>query len=157
MDFKGDPTAHAVIHGNQNYPEIQGDVWFFGMHGGTLMIVSVRGITDQNGAYSQSFHGFHIHSGSSCTGSEQEPFANADGHYNPENTEHPQHAGDLPPILSCHGDAWMSVYTDRFYPEDIIGKTIILHAMPDDFHTQPSGNSGEMIACGEIQEWKEEQ
>ncbi|MFW5629422.1 MAG: superoxide dismutase family protein [Acetivibrio ethanolgignens] len=31
-----------------------------------------------------------------------------------------------------------------------MGKTVILHDMPDDFRTQPSGNSGEKIACGEI-------
>ena len=34
--------------------------------------------------------------------------------------------------------------------EEIIGKTMILHAMPDDLMTQPSGNSGEKIACGII-------
>ena len=34
--------------------------------------------------------------------------------------------------------------------KDIIGKVIIIHDMPDDFTTQPSGNSGTKIACGEI-------
>lgn len=157
MDYKGKPAAYALIAGNKNYPKLNGKVWFFDTHGGTLVTVSVCGITDKDGEYSQSFHGLHIHAGKSCTGNAQEPFADDDGHYNPRDTGHPQHAGDLPPLLSCHGSAWMSVYTDRFYPEDIIGKTVIIHAMPDDFHTQPSGDSGEMIACGEIQEWKEEQ
>ena len=40
--------------------------------------------------------------------------------------------------------------TDRFFVDEIIGKTIIIHAHLDDFTTQPSGNSGEKIACGEI-------
>ena len=47
----------------------------------------------------------------------------------------------------------MMVYTDRFYPEDVIGKTVIIHSEPDDFRTQPSGDSGEKIACGRIEEW----
>ena len=71
-------------------------------------------------------------------------------HYNPGNKSHPQHAGDLPPLLSDAGEAWMSVYTSRFFPEDVIGKTVVIHDRPDDFHTQPSGDSGEKIACGKI-------
>ena len=48
----------------------------------------------------------------------------------------------------------MAVYTDRFYPEDVIGKTVVIHEKPDDFRTQPSGDSGEKIACGKIMEWQ---
>lgn len=101
MDYKGKPAAYAVIAGNKNYPKLNGKVWFFDTHGGTLVTVSVCGITDKDGEYSQSFHGLHIHAGKSCTGNAQEPFADADGHYNPRDTGHPQHAGDLPPLLSC--------------------------------------------------------
>lgn len=56
--------------------------------------------------------------------------------------------------MSHNGIAWMEVYTGRFYPEEVIGRTIIIHGMPDDFRSQPSGNSGEKIACGEIMEWE---
>ena len=58
--------------------------------------------------------------------------------------------GDLPPLLSDKGTAWMMVYTTRFFPEEVVGKTVVIHDMPDDFRTQPSGNSGEKIACGQI-------
>ena len=40
---------------------------------------------------------------------------------------------------------------DRFNLKDIIGKSYIIHDSPDDFHTQPSGNSGTRIACGIIE------
>lgn len=40
--------------------------------------------------------------------------------------------------------------TNRFRVEEIIGRTIVIHASPDDFKTQPAGNAGEKIACGVI-------
>lgn len=63
---------------------------------------------------------------------------------------HPYHSGDLPPLFSMNGQAWMSAYIQKFVPEQIIGRTIIIHEKADDFTTQPSGNAGKMIACGEI-------
>ena len=44
----------------------------------------------------------------------------------------------------------MSVLIGKLKIKDIIGKTIIIHDKPDDFTTQPSGNSGKKIACGVI-------
>jgi Cu-Zn family superoxide dismutase len=35
-------------------------------------------------------------------------------------------------------------------PGAILGKALIVHAMPDDYKTQPSGGSGERVACGVI-------
>ena len=83
-----------------------------------------------------------------------EAFPNTGMHFNPMRTSHPEHAGDLPPLLSTHGAAWNAVYTGRFYPEEVVGKTVIIHSQPDDFRTQPSGDSGEKIAWGESREWQ---
>ena len=44
----------------------------------------------------------------------------------------------------------MSMLNDRFTVEEVLGRVMILHQDLDDFKTQPSGNSGEMIACGVI-------
>ena len=44
-------------------------------------------------------------------------------------------------------------YSIRFYPEDVVGRTVIIHEKADDFRSQPSGDAGEMIACGEIAAW----
>lgn len=71
-------------------------------------------------------------------------------HYNPPNSSHPNHAGDLPPILSGNGYGWIAFYDKRFNLSEIIGKSIIIHDMSDDFKSQPAGNSGMKIGCGVI-------
>lgn len=144
------PDAYAQIRGNVNHANVQGNVYFFGMYNGTLVVAEVYGLPDTMDKENGNFYGFHIHEGSSCTGDESDPFKNAGAHYNPGNTEHPKHAGDLPPLLANKGVAWSAVYTERFYPEDVVGRTVIIHDMADDFHTQPSGDSGMKMACGEI-------
>ncbi len=88
--------------------------------------------------------------GTSCTGNSSDEFADAKTHYNPQNCPHPYHAGDLPPLIENDGYSYMSVFINKFTVKDIIGKVVIIHEMPDDFTTQPSGNSGTKIACGEI-------
>ena len=48
------------------------------------------------------------------------------------------------------GNAYLSVKTDRFSVSDVIGRTVVVHSNPDDFHSQPAGNAGTKIACGVI-------
>lgn len=55
-----------------------------------------------------------------------------------------------PAIIENNRYAYMNVLIGKFQIKDIIGKAIIVHDMPDDFTTQPSGNSGKKIACGII-------
>ena len=50
----------------------------------------------------------------------------------------------------CGTNAYLSVLTDHFAVKDIIDRTVVIHNMPDVFTSQPSGNSGEKIACGII-------
>lgn len=149
------PSATARIKGNENYPDIRGKVDFYETYGGTVLVVEVYGLPKELEEKGGGFYGFHIHEGESCTGDEEDSFKNAGMHFNPEDREHPRHAGDLPPLLGTRGVVWAAVYTGRFYPEDVIGRTVIIHDKPDDFHTQPSGNSGEKIACGEIISWED--
>lgn len=153
IDIKENPAAYAVIKGSKKYPNIKGRAAFYDTYGGTVVVVSVYGLTQKTEENSGGFHGFHIHEGGACSGNAHNEFANAKGHYNPGGLPHPDHAGDLPPLLSSNGTAWMAVYTNRFYPEDVVGRTVIIHEAADDFRTQPSGDAGEMIACGEIVSW----
>lgn len=144
------PEARAQIQGGSKYPNISGKVEFYEVFGGTVVVAEIVGLTPESTGEKSGFYGFHIHQGSVCTGDDLEEFSNTAGHYQVQGEIHPQHEGDLPPLLSDEGMAWMSVYTTRFFPEDVVGKTVVIHDMADDFRTQPSGDSGEKIACGQI-------
>ena len=143
-------SAIAKIHGGEMYPNIKGKVTFKQTKDGVLVTAEIYGLPTSKGSCNNRTFGFHIHSGSQCTGTMKDEFANTMGHYNPYKCEHPYHAGDLPPLMENNGNAYMTFLTNRFTVQEIIGKTVLIHSMPDDFKTQPAGNSGEKIACGEI-------
>ncbi len=138
-------TATAVIRGSKQYPDINGYVSFCEDDKSVIVAVTVKGLPKKDGVY-----GFHIHNGYSCTGNDEDPFTDAGTHLDLGNNQHPYHSGDLPPLFSNNGTAYMTVKTDRFTVADIIGHVVIIHEKPDDFTTQPSGNSGKKIACGKI-------
>ncbi|MGN1318806.1 MAG: superoxide dismutase family protein [Lachnospirales bacterium] len=139
-------TATAIIKGSDKYPDIDGYVTFTEVDGGVYVAVSINGLPSGNG-----IHGFHIHKGYNCTGNSEDPFADSDGHFDLNDNKHPYHSGDMPPLFSNNGFAYMTFLTDRFRVDDIIGRVVIVHEKADDFTTQPSGNSGNKIACGKIE------
>lgn len=149
MIRKTNPMATANIKGSDDYPNLRGIVTFRQRPKGVLVTAEIYGLPYKNECNSDIF-ALHIHNGTSCTGDDEDSFANAGTHYNPTECPHPYHAGDLPPLFSNHGYAYMSVLTDRFTVKEIIGKVIIIHNQADDFTSQPSGNAGVKIACGEI-------
>lgn len=144
------PQAIARIHGGEEYPAISGSVWFYPSPSGVLTVAEVYGLPKNEGECAGRVFGFHIHNGGSCGGTGDGPFPESGTHYDTEGCPHPYHAGDLPPLFSADGYAFSAFVTGRFTIEEIIGKTVIIHDSPDDFTTQPSGNSGKKIACGEI-------
>lgn len=137
------PDAVAIIKGSKSYPNIRGQVQFYQQSNYVLVRAAIQGLPSTD----TGFFGFHIHEGNSCTGPD---FADTRSHYNPAEAPHPFHAGDLPPLMYCNGNAYMSVATDRFNTTNIFGRTVVIHSMLDDFHTQPAGNAGTKIACGVI-------
>lgn len=143
--------AQAHIRGSEKFPDIEGIVEFYGLYQGTLVAVQVFGLPWEEEPCRERIFAFHIHEGSSCTGNDKDPFADTKGHFNPSDCPHPEHAGDMSPVFGNRGFGYMVFYTERFTPEQIIGKTVIIHGNPDDFTTQPAGNAGEKIACGVIQ------
>lgn len=168
--YRTSPDAAALITGNTDYPSLTGTVSFYqSPYAGLLIQTEVWGlpvvtseqISDINGetvsdtgnepvSDGSFFFAMHIHEYGDCT----PPFDKTGMHYNPGNSPHPQHAGDLVPLLGNHGYAWCVFYDERFSIPEIIGKSVIIHRSPDDFHTQPAGNAGEKIGCGTI-EWGE--
>jgi len=148
--LRGEPCAYADIAGSEKYSKIKGKIRFYEADGGVLVAAEVCGLPEHSGKFSCPVFGFHIHSGSCCCGTAEDPFADAGSHYNPMKTPHPYHSGDMPPLFGNCGYAFMVFLTCRFSIHEIIGRTVIIHSMADDFTTQPSGNSGEKIACGVI-------
>lgn len=149
--FLGKPDASAKISGSEDFPEIEGNTYFYQTRNGVIVGVEVSGLPTENDACKKPVFALHIHEGNSCMGNMNDPFADVMSHYNPKNCPHPFHAGDLPSLFGANGYAFSAFLTDRFTADEIIGKTIIIHSAPDDFTTQPSGNSGMKIACGVIE------
>jgi Cu-Zn family superoxide dismutase len=103
-----------------------------------------------------SVHGFHVHEKGNCASAD---FTSAGGHFNPENHQHgPQtgehHMGDMPNLLADpqgNIDSRFSIAGVTLSGANgIVGRAVIVHAGPDDYATQPTGNSGGRIACGVI-------
>ena len=144
------PTAVANVKGNADHSSINGIVKFFQTSKGVVVSAEVSGLPVSSEKCGNDIFAFHIHGGASCAGDVDDAFADAGTHYNPADCPYPHHAGDMPPLFSANGTAIFAFLTDRFDAAEIIGKTVIIHDYPDDFTTQPSGNAGEKIACGEI-------
>ncbi|MBQ1982744.1 MAG: superoxide dismutase family protein [Clostridia bacterium] len=148
--LQGLPVAVAVMSGRAENSEIYGTVKFYQAIGGVLIVADILGLPTSPEACKSPIFAFHIHGGSSCSGNGEDPFANAGGHYNPNDCLHPYHAGDMPPLFGANGRAFLAFLTHRFSLNEILGKTVIIHDGVDDFSTQPSGNAGKKIACGVI-------
>lgn len=145
------PYAKAELSGAPVRPELNGSVSFYPAHRGTLVVAEVYGLPQEAPGTETSApinpFGFHIHQGGTC-GSGSDSFLQAGGHFDPEGKPHPMHAGDMPVLLSNNGYAFMAFYTHRFTPDEVVGRTVIIHENPDDYRSQPAGNSGKRIACG---------
>lgn len=128
-----------------------------------IVVGTARLVEDKNGAIHVNVkakglepgeHGIHIHAIANCT----PPFTSAGGHHNPLGASHGAHAGDLPNLTANiagrgHLNATMDHATLVAGPLSLFdadGSSIVIHAVPDDFTSQPAGNSGARIACGVI-------
>jgi len=103
-------------------------------------------------------HGFHIHEKGDCSADDG---MSAGGHFNPTGKPHgnpsdpDHHAGDMPMLVAdgsgnASATAEVSATTVGGGAGDVIGRSVIVHKDPDDYKTQPTGNSGARVACGVI-------
>jgi superoxide dismutase, Cu-Zn family len=145
-------TARADIRNANNQPA--GMATLTEAPGGVRIVVEAKGLPP--GA-----HGLHVHEAGKC---EPPKFTSAGEHFNPEKKQHGTlnpsgpHAGDLPNItIGPDGTGRQDTTTPRLTLAsgptslfDADGSAIVIHAAPDDYKTDPTGNSGDRIACGVI-------
>jgi len=103
--------------------------------------------------------GFHVHEKGDCSAVDA---TSAGGHFNPAASAHGRagsqvhHAGDMDNIVAdADGVARVNVHLRGVTlggdaANDIAGRAAIVHADPDDYHSQPTGNAGARVACGVI-------
>lgn len=154
-------TGHDVRHAVVTLTpapgmDISGRITFHETERGVMVHAMVRGLTPGD-------HGFHIHEGTTCDPNSTPPFASAGGHFNPTLDPHgapgpmPHHDGDMGNLHADRkGKANLVMVLDdpRFTmsgPTSILNHAVIIHANPDDLHTQPTGSSGGRVACGIIE------
>ena len=125
--------------------------------GGVEIFVWAKGLTPGK-------HGIHIHAVGNCDPAQG--FAAAGSHFNPEGKMHGlenpggPHAGDSPNLrVRPVGLGILRVINERVSLDegpttlfDADGSAIVIHAGEDDQVTDPTGNSGARIACGEIRQ-----
>jgi Cu-Zn family superoxide dismutase len=128
---------------------------------GTAVAEEVDGairVIVEAGNLPEGAHGTHIHTVGKCTAPD---FASAGAHWNPTTHQHGKenpagpHAGDMPNLNISAGGRDRTIFTlpggtfQQLLDQD--GAAIVIHADPDDYKTDPSGNSGARIACGVFQ------
>lgn len=146
--------ARAIIKGGLLFPDINGVVILTQYNDGVEVIVRIHNLppfSRENGLAIGPF-AFHIHNGKNCeVGTINDQFPLVGTHYNPDKQPHGNHAGDFPVLMpNKDGTAITRFITDKFKVTDVIGLPILVHLSPDDYRTEPSGNSGIKIACGII-------
>jgi Cu-Zn family superoxide dismutase len=131
-----------------------GTASFADVSGTVRVVVEVKGLPAGPKAV-------HVHAVGKCEGPQ---FTSAGDHFNPGSKEHGMlnpkgpHAGDLPNMtIATDGSGRMESATDRITLHagpstvfDADGSALVIHAAPDDFKTDPTGNSGSRIVCGVI-------
>ena len=138
-----EPTQGSTVHGDVSFVQIGDKV---------RVSAKVAGLKP-NGEF-----GFHIHEAGDCSSGDG---MSTKGHFNPYGKPHAhagtpeRHAGDLTSLKSDgSGDARLTVDLDIITvspgPASVVGRGLIVHAQPDDFTTQPTGNAGPRSACAVI-------
>lgn len=145
-------TLEATLAPKSGNTTLAGKATFSGEAGMVQVKVDLTGAPE-------GVHGVHIHETGDCSAADA---MSAGGHWNPSMQMHGMlsataHLGDIGNItvkadgtgtLTATNPAWELTGTGV---NNLKGKAVIVHAMPDDFMTQPTGNAGGRIGCGVIE------
>lgn len=146
----GGPRAEARLEARSG-SSVSGVVSFAQVGDRLSIEANVSGLTPGE-------HGFHVHESGDCSAPDA---SSAKGHFNPGAKAHghhgtsERHAGDMPNLVAdAKGNARLKFEIGMLSlgnePQGIIGRSVVIHADPDDYKSQPAGNSGKRIACGTI-------
>ena len=145
-----EPRALAPLQAKSG-SKVGGSVWFNQQGTSVRVVARVTGLTPNQE------HGFHVHETGDCSAPDA---MSAGGHFNPTTQPHgpqamPHHGGDMPSLKAdAVGNAEATFTIDGVAvgngANGLLGKAVVVHAQPDDYKTQPTGNSGGRIACGVI-------
>ena len=150
---RSEPTVMAMATLSPTTGNTAGGMVHFTQSGSKVMVSGeVRGLKPN------AEHGFHVHEKGDCSSGDG---MSAGGHFNPTGAAHgnhdmgEHHAGDLPMLKADANGVAKFNYESKTISvgsgtTDIVGKGLIVHRDPDDFKTQPTGNSGPRLACAVI-------
>lgn len=129
--------------------QIKGKATFTKVPGGIKIVADVEGLTPGK-------HGFHIHEFGDCSSP-----STVGSHFNPTNSKHggpdspERHVGDLGNLVADENGHAHYERVDKIISfeaeKSILGRSLIIHSGADDFTTQPTGDSGDKIACGVVE------
>lgn len=145
----GTPAASASLQPRSG-SSTTGTVAFSPRSGKMMVTIDISGLKPN------AEHGFHVHEKGDCSAPDA---MSAGGHFNPLGKPHggssgDHHAGDIQNIKSdASGRARGSFEVNGLTiggATDVVGKAVVVHRDPDDYKSQPAGNSGPRIACGLI-------
>ena len=143
------PSAGADLQAHSG-SVVSGKVSFSETGGRLRVEAMVSGLTPGE-------HGFHVHEAGDCSAPDA---SSAKGHFNPVSKSHghyaseEHHGGDMPNLVAnAQGEAKYSAELKGLTlngPNGVVGRSVVIHADPDDYKSQPAGNSGKRVACGVI-------
>src|SRR5690625_4877586 len=149
-----EPITLAVTMASKSGSSVQGEVLFTEENGRVRMEGSFTGLKPD------AKHAIHLHEHGDCSSDDG---SSAGGHWNPTDEKHGKwddhegyHKGDIGNLKTdANGHADLLFETDQWCigcgdeTKDIIGKSIIVHESADDFVSQPTGDAGGRVSCGE--------
>jgi Cu-Zn family superoxide dismutase len=140
------PGAGAKVEA-RSASTVSGNVTFSDLGGSVQVDAQFVGLTPGE-------HGFHVHEAGDCSAADA---SSAKGHYNPTGQRHghheskARHGGDMPNLTAnAQGEARLSAELKGLTVSELIGRSVVVHADPDDYMSQPAGNSGKRVGCGVI-------
>lgn len=112
------PQARAMVKGSRRFPSLHGCVEFYPSEGGTLVAAEFYKLPSQEGAC----FALQIHRGGRCSGTVEDPFSDAGERLAASAARDSR-------LLPCQGYVYQVFFTDQFVPDDVVGRTAVLHEL----------------------------